>query len=66
MVAGDRQRIDDDAAIDADHRQHHAQKQTEAEAGEQEPEQVVPDVPVGEVHRLPSRITRTERPSRIA
>ena len=48
--ARDRQRIDDEPAIDADHRQHDAEQQAEADAGQQEAEEVVADVAIGEVH----------------
>ena len=63
MIACHRQRVDDDAAIDADHRQHDAEEQTEPEAGQQESEQVVPHVAVGQVHRLASATARAVRPS---
>ena len=62
MVAGDRQRIDDDAAIDADHRQHDAEQQAQAEAGQQEPEEVVADIAVGKIHRAASRIAPRSAP----
>ena len=63
MVAGDRQRIDDDAAIDADHRQNHGQQEAQAETGEQEPQEIVPNVSVRKVHRCTSRIALAARPS---
>ena len=55
MIACHRQGVDNDAAIDADHGQHDAEEQTEPEARQQESEQIVPHVAVGQVHRLALR-----------
>ena len=63
MIARHRQRVDDDAAVDADHRQHDAEQQTEPEARQQEPEEIVTHVAVGQVHRLVSATVRADRPS---
>ena len=45
-----RQRLDHDAAIDADHRQHDAEQQAQPDTGQQEAAQMVPDIAIGEVH----------------
>src|SRR5581483_9325421 len=63
VVAGDRQSIDDDAAVDADHGQDHAEQQAQTEAGQQESEQVVAHVAESEVHGRASYVTRAARPS---
>ena len=75
VAAHDGQRVDDDAAIDADHGQHDAEQQAETDAGQHEAKQIVADVAPGEIHgaasaRDPGRaplagiLERRDRPAR--
>ena len=59
----DGQGFDDEAAIDAHHREHDAEQQPEPDAGQDEPEEVVAHIPPGEVHGLPPSMIRVARPS---
>lgn len=46
----ERQRLDHQAAIVADHGEHDAEQEAEAEAREQKAAKIMPDVAIGEVH----------------
>ena len=60
------QRFQHEPAIDADHREHDAEQQAEADAGQQEAAKIVPDILEREIHvtavpRLPARAARPAR-----
>ena len=45
-----RESFDHQAAVDADHREHDAKQEAKPHAGQDEAEQVVADVTIGEIH----------------
>ena len=58
------QRVVDQPAIDAGDHDHDAEQQAQAEIGQHEAQQIVLDVPVGEIHRFGSLAMVAARPTR--
>ena len=62
--AGLPQRIVDQAAVDAGDHDHDAEQQAQSEVGQDEPQQIVLDVPVGQIHLLGPSVILAARPTR--